>query len=177
MASFFSPEQTLRELGLTGSHKDVVDFGCGYGTFSIPAARIIEGRVHAFDIEADMIAATRSKAEQASLSNVYVEQRDFMTNGTGLSDASVDYAMLFNILHCEQPTVLLMEAWRILARDGRLGIIHWNNDASTPRGPAIEIRPRPEQCRTWAEQVGFHTLSPDRIDLPPYHYGCILKKP
>ena len=39
-AGFFAPETILRKLGLTSSCGDVVDFGCGYGTFTIPAARI-----------------------------------------------------------------------------------------------------------------------------------------
>lgn len=114
-SGFFSPDQTLANLGLTGSCGDVADFGCGYGTFTIPAARIVRGMVHALDIEADMVAATARKAADAGIANVRVEYRDFVIDGTGLPDGSVDYAMLFNILHCEQPEVLLREAWRILS--------------------------------------------------------------
>ena len=33
--------------------------------------------------------------------------RDFMSEGSGLEDSSVDFAMLFNILHVEEPTKLL----------------------------------------------------------------------
>ncbi|MGC8561192.1 MAG: hypothetical protein ACP5O1_11005 [Phycisphaerae bacterium] len=40
-ASFFSPAQTLAKLGLTGLCRDVADFGCGYGTFAIPAAKVV----------------------------------------------------------------------------------------------------------------------------------------
>ena len=175
-SGFFSPEQTLAKLGLTGSCGDVVDFGCGYGTFTIPAARLVRGTVHALDIEADMVEATRCKAEEAGLTNVRVERRDFLADGTGLSDNSVDYVTLFNILHCEQPEVLLREAWRILSPCGRLGIMHWNHDPTTPRGPSMDIRPRPEQCREWAERVGFQLAMPEKIDLPPYHYGWVLEK-
>jgi len=176
-SGFFSPAQTLTKLGLTGSCGDVVDFGCGYGTFTITAARIARGTVHALDIEAGMVATTRGKAEMAGLTNVRIQPRDFMADGTGLPDASVDYVMLFNILHCEQPEVLLREAWRILSSGGHLGIMHWNYDSDTPRGPSMDIRPRPEQCREWAERVGFHLAMPEVIDLPPYHYGWVLDKP
>ena len=175
-SSFFSPEQTLAKLGLTGSCGDVVDFGCGYGTFTIPVARMVRGTVHALDIETDMVEATRRKAEEAGLSNVLVERRDFVADGTGLADTSVDYVMLFNILHCDQPEVLLREAWRILSPDGRLGIMHWNHDPTTPRGPSMDIRPRPQQCRQWAEQVGFQLAMPEKINLPPYHYGWVMEK-
>ncbi len=175
-SGFFSPEETLVKLGLTGLCGDVVDFGCGYGTFSIPAAQMGQGTVHALDIEAEMVEATARKAREAGLSNVRSERRDFVTDGTGLPDASVGYVMLFNILHCEQPRVLLQEAWRILRPGGRLGIMHWNDDPSTPRGPSMDIRPKPEQCRDWAMAVGFRLTVADKVDLPPYHYGWIMEK-
>jgi len=176
-ASFFSPQQTLVALGLTGSCGDVVDFGCGYGTFTVPAARLVRATVHALDIDAEMVEATARKAQQESLGNVRVDLRDFVADGTGLPPGSVDYVMLFNILHCEHPEVLLQEAYRVLSRGGRLGIMHWNYDATTPRGPSMDIRPRPEQCRDWAQGVGFRLQAPNKIELPPYHYGWVMERP
>ena len=38
-ASFFNVESVLDKLGLQSCAGDVVEFGCGYGTFTIPAAR------------------------------------------------------------------------------------------------------------------------------------------
>lgn len=173
-SSFFSPTQTLARLGLTDGCGDVVDFGCGYGTFAVPAGQTIRGTVHAFDIEPQMIEATASAALAAGLSNVRLELRDFMTHGTGLAHGSIDYVMLFNILHCENPLVLLREARRILRPAGLLAIMHWNHDATTPRGPSMDIRPKPEQCRQWAESVGFQLQGTGLIDLPPYHYGWVM---
>jgi ubiquinone/menaquinone biosynthesis C-methylase UbiE len=97
-----------------------------------------------------------------------------MTEGTGLENESVDYVMLFNILHIENPEALLEETHRILRPEGRLGIIHWNYDASTPRGPSMSIRPKPEQCIQWAMSARFR--DPIRYALKPYHYGIVLKK-
>jgi SAM-dependent methyltransferase len=174
---FFDVEAILRSLRLTSSCGNVVEFGCGYGTFTIPAARIVRGVVHALDCEAELVAATQSKVLADGLRNVRVSQRDFIADGAGLGDASMDYAMLFNILHAEQPERLLREAHRVLAPGGVLGIIHWNYDPATPRGPSMEIRPRAEQCRDWAVEAGFRQLEPGIIDLPPYHYGMILGRP
>jgi ubiquinone/menaquinone biosynthesis C-methylase UbiE len=174
---FFEPERVLEELKLTCCCSDVVDFGCGYGTFTIPAARIVSGTVHALDIEPDMVRATQTKAEAAGLRNVRVCLRDFAAEGSGLASESVDYVMLFNILHAECPTVLLEEAFRVLGPGGTLGIIHWNYDPATPRGPSMDIRPRPEQCQGWAAQVGFRLPDPGIIQLPPYHYGMALQRP
>jgi SAM-dependent methyltransferase len=176
-AGFFDPAKVLKILRLTAHCGDVVDFGCGYGTFTIPAARMIHGTVHALDIESEMVEATRAKAEREGLANVCVSQRDFVAEGTGLPSASVEYVMLFNILHAECPEALLQESARILKPHGLLSIIHWQFDASTPRGPSMTIRPRPEQCRDRAVEQGFVLLDPGIIDLPPYHYGMVLEFP
>ena len=175
--TFFSPQETLLALGLRSDMTNVVDFGCGYGTFTIPAAKIVaRGVVHAFDIDEDMIDATRNKARQHNLSNVRLRQRDFASDGTGLADASADYVMLFNILHAEERDKLLVEAFRILREGGgTLGIMHWNYDPTTPRGPSMDIRPKPEQCAAWAVDAGFVIMRP-LVELPPYHYGLIAKK-
>ena len=174
---FFDPEAILRLLNLTSSCQEVVDFGCGYGTFTIPAARIVRGTVHALDVEPSMVSITQAKADAEGLRNVRTCLRDFVSEGTGLPSASMDYAMLFNILHAECPGMLLAEAFRILLPGGILGIIHWTYDLATPRGPAMKIRPRPEQCRDWAIEKGFRLLGPGVIELPPYHYGMTLERP
>jgi len=153
-----------------------VEFGCGYGTFTIPAAGIIKGDVFAIDIEQEMLDSTEKAALQSRLTNIKCILRDFVNNGTGLAENSVDYAMVFNILHYEQPVKLLDEAFRVLKNGGTIGIIHWNYDPETPRGPNMNIRPKPAQCREWAEQARFKMMGDGIIDLPPYHYGMALKK-
>jgi hypothetical protein len=54
-------------------------------------------------------------------------------------------------------------------------VIHWNYDPTTPRGPAMEIRPRPEQCIDWGRQAGFLFDKQCYYDLPPYHYGLLFR--
>jgi ubiquinone/menaquinone biosynthesis C-methylase UbiE len=174
--SFFDPSQVLDRLMPAGVLGEVVEFGCGYGTFTIPAARRTTGTIYALDIDPEMVALTAAKASQAGVTNVRATIRDFLTDGTGVPSASAGYAMLFNILHCEQPSILLREAYRVLAPGGSLGIMHWNYDPSTPRGPSMAIRPRPEQCRDWALATGFESTEPGIVPLPPYHYGMLLRR-
>ena len=171
---FFSPAEILAVMGLDDHVVDVVEFGCGYGTFTIPAAKIIRGIIHAFDIEDEMISVTKKEAEKGGLKNVNTMLRDFMKEGTGLSSESVDYVMLFNILHIEHPELMLRESLKILRSGGKLGIIHWNYDPLTPRGPSMDIRLKPEQCTQWAKEVGFSWS--EQHDLKPYHYGIVMRK-
>jgi SAM-dependent methyltransferase len=173
--SFFDASHILGQLGFSSGAEDVADLGCGYGTFTIAAAQLTSGTVHAFDIDPEMIAATAAKARRWGLSNVRAVERDFATEGTGLPGDSIAYAMLFNILHAEDATGLLREAFRALRHHGVLSIIHWVHDARTPRGPDLSIRPRPAQCIEWAQQVGF-VLQGSPILLPPYHYGLVARK-
>lgn len=93
-----------------------------------------------------MVETVREKCHLAGIGNVRAAVRDFVAEGSGLPSDSMDAALLFNILHHEEPVALMKEAFRILKTRGRLAVIHWNHDPATPRGPAMEIRPRPEQC-------------------------------
>lgn len=174
--SFFDPIAILTKLGLDANCSDVLEFGCGYGTFTIPAAQLIRGNLYAMDIEPEMIATTAAKANVAGLKNIDLILRDFAMDGSGIADNTVDYVMLFNILHAQERMTLLRDARRVLRPNGKLAIIHWNFDPSTPRGPSMSIRPKPGQCRAWAEQSGFVSLTPIDIDLPPYHYGLVLQR-
>jgi predicted RNA methylase len=81
---FFDPSRILRQLGLSSRTGDVADLGCGYGTFSIPAAPFTSGTVHAFDIDRNMIAATDATARSAGLSNLVAVERDFVSEGMEL---------------------------------------------------------------------------------------------
>lgn len=173
--TFFDPQFIFSRLQFDNRIEDAVEFGSGYGTFTIPAAKIIKGKLFALDIDEEMIILLNKKISAEDLSNIIVEQIDFVKEKTKLNDNSVDYVMLFNILHAEEPAALLSEAYRILKEDGRVGIIHWNYSIETPRGPSLKIRPKPEQCIEWLLSAGFKITS-GIISLPPYHYGIIGAK-
>jgi SAM-dependent methyltransferase len=176
--SFFNAEEALDVLlgagSLTG---DIVEFGCGYGTFTLPAGRRTQGIVTALDIEPQMVTRVREKAVQLDLPNVHTSLRDFVTEGTGLKTGSQAYALMFNLLHMERPVALLQEAHRALVPGGQIAIMHWRSDISTPRGPSAEIRPSPEHCRAWLEEADFYDISV--VDLHPscpYHFGMVATR-
>lgn len=170
--SYFDPPMILAKLGLTETDRDLVEFGSGYGTFTIAAAALVARTVFAFDIDQSISSAAAARAENLGLTNIEFIARDFIADGTGLADGAADYAMVFNILHTDDPVELLREAGRNVRPSGRVGVIHWNYDPETPRGPPMVIRPRPQDCARWAEAAGLK-CGP-LIDLPPYHYGFVM---
>ncbi len=147
---------------------DVAEFGCGYGTFTVPMAKAIAGTVFTFDVDPAMLARTR---ERGAGLRIVSEQRDVMAEGFGVR---ADAVLLFNILHGDCPVELLGHAADALQPRGRVLVIHWRY-AETPRGPGLDIRPRPEQVVAWAREAGLEADG-DIIDLPPWHYGIRFQR-
>jgi ubiquinone/menaquinone biosynthesis C-methylase UbiE len=174
--SFFNVEGILDHMLVNSQIVDAADFACGYGTFTIPAAQRIQGAMYAIDIDPEMIRIVNEKLQKLKLTNVKTIIRDLLKDGSGLHDDSVDYVMLFNILHLEDPLTLLREVFRVLRRGGRVGIIHWLRDPNTPRGPPLEMRPTVEQCVNWCVQAGFAVGSNTSVDLKLYHFGLLMRK-
>lgn len=159
-------------LGAAGVQGNTVEFGCGYGSFTLPAARRTTGLLTALDIEPEMVAAVREKAARLELRNIRVELRDFVAHGTGLTTGSQAHAMIFNLLHMALPVDLLREAHRNLQPGGVLSVMHWRSDIATPRGPPLAMRPTPAQCRQWLADSGFHAIEAvDLQDAAPFHFS------
>lgn len=166
----------LDRLGVNATLHNVVELGCGYGTFTLPVARRISGVIETLDIEAAMIERTRQRAGAAGLRNVACHLRDVMKKGFGGEPESKDACLLFNILHCEEPVRLLTDAARTVRPGGWVLAIHWRYDPATPRGPTMDIRPKPEQIIGWTAQTGLLEHTGGIIDLPPWHYGLRLRR-
>ena len=177
-AHFFDSGATIERLfGAKEVAGDLVEFGSGYGTFTIPAALRTQGIVTALDVEPKMVECVRQKAKDGALSNIRCVVGDFVAQGTGLDDRSQAHAMIFNLLHLEQPVALLREAHRVLRDGGRLSVIHWRSDIPTPRGPSLAIRATPDQCREWIAKAGFRDI--EAVDLQsccPFHFGLVARR-
>ena len=99
----------------------VLDFGCGSGTYTIPAAKIVgeQGRVYALDKDKGVLDELMQRAESAGLKNI--ERME--TSGEikiGLTDESVDMVLLFDVFHshyfpqADDRRRLLSEIYRIM---------------------------------------------------------------
>ena len=173
--TFFDPSMILRSMEVDSSVHQYLDIGCGYGTFLFPASDIVK-KATGYDIDEQMIQhclKLKHTYQKSNIELVLGDMSDIHDKFLIANQNNFDYIALFNILHCEEPVQLFNFAKNLLTDNGKIGIIHWQY-RETPRGPSMEIRPRPEQIIHWAETAALKLKK--SITLPPYHFGMIFKK-
>ena len=100
----------------------VLDFGCGPGAYIPDAAEMVgeSGKVYALDLHPLAMERVRDIARQQRLTNVQTVQSNCKT---GLPDASVDVALLYDVFHMlEEPRAVLAEIHRVLKPRGVLSV-------------------------------------------------------
>ncbi len=147
----------------------VADVGCGPGYFTLPLAKyLFDGRVHALDIQQEMLDAVRKELERARLTNVETTLTE--ENRLPLEDDSLDGAFLaFSIHEADDPRNMLAEAGRCLRPDGWLALLEWHK-RETDGGPPVEDRIDEADLREMAVEAGFrptnrHSLNDDQYML------------
>ena len=115
---FFSPRMNiLKEVGIKSGFT-VLDYGCGPGSYIIPAAELVgkSGKIYALDIHPLAIKSVKSIIVKKGFTNVETIQSDCKT---GLLDASMDVVLLYDIFHdLSDPDGVLAELYRVLKQDG-----------------------------------------------------------
>ena len=116
---FKKPERVLREMGLQKG-QTVLDYGCGIGSFSITAAKLVgdDGVVYALDNQPLAIKAVEKKIKKKRISNV---KTILSARETGLPDESVDVVLLYDVFQMiSDKEKLLEELHRVLKSGGIL---------------------------------------------------------
>ena len=129
-------EDFLEEAGIKQG-SIVLDFGCGPGSYVVPAARMTgdTGKVHALDMQPLALRMVTDRARNADLNNVSTILSDC---DTGLPAHSVDVALLYDIYHdLSDPTTVLRELHRVLKPAGILSS-HDHHLGATQLSAAIE---------------------------------------
>ena len=121
----------------------VLDFGCGSGTYTIPAAKIVgeQGRVYALDKDKKALDELIQKAKLAGLKNI--ERID--TSGEpriDLTDESVDVVLLFDVFHsyyfaqADDRKSLLNEIYRVMKPSAFISV--WPKHMESEAGDEIK---------------------------------------
>jgi ubiquinone/menaquinone biosynthesis C-methylase UbiE len=102
----------------------VLDFGCGSGTYVVPAAKLVgeAGRVYALDISRGALDRVEKKAQEEGLENI-VRIDASVDEGMRLEDGTIDLMLMIDVLQeIDDKEALLDEAYRILKPGGVLTI-------------------------------------------------------
>jgi 2-polyprenyl-3-methyl-5-hydroxy-6-metoxy-1,4-benzoquinol methylase len=59
--SFFNPVDTLKQMDVDKNIRILIDIGCGYGTFLLPATKLVSGNVIGIDVDEKMIEVCENK--------------------------------------------------------------------------------------------------------------------
>ena len=116
---FNPPERFLRKVGIKTGHY-VLDYGCGGGSFSIAAAKIVgkTGKVYALDINPCAIEKVNNIAIKNKLKNIETISSDCKTN---LPESNMDVVLLYDVFHhLSDPDKVLREIYRVLKPSGFL---------------------------------------------------------
>jgi len=115
--------EVLAEVGVRAGQV-VLDFGCGSGTYTIPAAKLVgkRGRVYALDISRRALDRMEKKAKQEGLKNI-VRIDASGSEEIRLEDETVDLILLIDVLReIDDREALFDEAYRILKQSGLVSI-------------------------------------------------------
>jgi len=112
----------LVEMGVRAGQA-VLDFGCGSGTYTVPAARLVgeEGRIYALDISTEALDRLEEKVRREGLKNI----TRIVNEGRRipLEDNSIDVMLLIDVLQeIDDKDDLFKEAYRILKPSGRVSV-------------------------------------------------------
>ncbi len=118
----------LHSIGMREGQK-VVDFGCGIGDYTIPAAKIVgaRGKIYAVDKDEESLKFLMSRAKRYGLENIKV-MKTLGELKIGLKDESMDIVLLYDIIHdsyfpgANKRKKLLNEIYRILKQNAIVSI-------------------------------------------------------
>lgn len=142
-----NPSELLGSLGVYAGMM-VADLGCGTGLFTLEMAKRVadSGKVHAVDIQTQMLDGCKVRIAAAGLSH----RVRFYHSGIHtlpLTDQSVDVALMAAVLgQVPVRTLALDEVRRVLKPGGRLAISEELPDPAYTPAPLT---------RRWAEEAGF----------------------
>jgi len=155
--------EVLQQIGIRRG-QTILDFGCGSGTYTIPAAKIIgeQRKVYALDKDKKALDELMQRDKSAGLENI--ERMD--TSGElriDLIDESVDVVLLFDVFHsyyfpqAHDRRRLLNEIYRVMKPSAFVSV--W------PKHMEAEAKGEIESANFYLESEYSGTLIHDNKDL------------
>jgi ubiquinone/menaquinone biosynthesis C-methylase UbiE len=152
------PEAILKDIGVKPGIT-FMDIGCGQGFFTLPAARMagLSGKVYGVDIDGELIAELRRKADREGLSSL--ELNVAPAEEALLCRSCADIVFLGIVLHdFHDPTRVLQNSHQMLKPTGYLVNLDWKK-ISMPVGPPVEKRFDEATAALLIESAGFKVMT------------------
>ncbi|MGD8372274.1 MAG: class I SAM-dependent methyltransferase [Syntrophobacterales bacterium] len=113
----------LQDIGIQEGQY-ILDFGCGEGYYTIPAAIVVDGqgKIYAVDKDKEVLTKLSERARSIGLDNIVFMncKRDLKVD---LGNESVDAVLLYDVLHyIRQRKDLYEEVYRVLKKKGILSV-------------------------------------------------------
>lgn len=146
-------DEILAKLNLT-KDMSMIDFGCGIGYFSIPAAKLA-GKVIAIDMSETMIEELKKRTKD--MDNIEIVKSDDIKG-------KADLIFLSSILHeVDEPRDFLKSCEEHLNPGGRIAVIDWQK-IEMADGPPMHHRISRE------EVIGMTDMEHIEHDIHEYYY-------
>jgi len=116
---FNSPLSILKEVDIEQGYS-ILDFGCGPGSYSIAASKIVgaDGKVYSLDVNPLAIKKIRNTIKKRKLKNIDTIQSDCET---GLPDNCIDVILIYDVFHdIQNKSDVLKELHRVLKAESTL---------------------------------------------------------
>jgi ubiquinone/menaquinone biosynthesis C-methylase UbiE len=173
------PASVLAKVGMKPG-MELIDLCCGDGWFALDIARFAR-RVIAIDLNPALLKVARQRLKESKLNNCTLITGDAYDIGR-LWPRPVDFVFLANVFHGVPDKPRLTRAIHdVLKPGGLFAIVNWHQlpreetiVLGEPRGPRTELRMSPAQT---FESVEPSLKRSDLVELPPYHYGAVFKRP
>ncbi len=131
-------EVFLKDIGIKKGDV-VLDFGCGTGSYTIPAAEVVnkEGKVYAMDKDIKSINKLMKIAKTKDLKNIiplHTKSEELKIN---LESESIDAVLLYDVLHyigALERKMIYEEIYRILKENGLLSVYPKHHKSDEPLG-------------------------------------------
>jgi len=166
----------LREIGLKKG-QTVLDFGCGEGHYTIPAATVVErdGKVYALDKDRDALDRLEKAIEQNKIKNIELIEN---SSGIPLRDDSVDVVLCYDVIHYanrKERKAIYDEIYRVLKKQGFFSVYPKHHREDYPLMELANISM--ESIMNEIEKTGFvlkHKFLKTLLHDKYYNEGYIL---
>jgi predicted methyltransferase len=169
------PAEVIAAMGLKPGDM-VGDIGAGSGFFSRRMAKAVApgGKVHAVEIQPEMLAKLEELAKRDGVDNI-VPVLGTETDPK-LPAGSLDWLILVDVYHeFQQPAPMLAKMLESLKPGGRVALIEYRLLGDTARHIREEHRMSVEQVRSEWEPAGFHLV--EVLEFLPSQHLFIFEKP